>query len=134
MPTPTDSATDPLAAVRTYFDGLNRHDIDTVMSAFTDDAVVMPHESPTVCGAVEVEATYRERFARFGYGRELHVDDVVDSGDLAVARCHTTGTLLLKETGATIELESRELFALRRKDDGWRISCYMFNPPAPMAH
>ena len=62
-------------------------------------------------------------------GRELHIDRVIEEGDLATAQTHTTGTLTMLEPDTTIELVSRELFVLRKTGSEWRIADYTFNHP-----
>lgn len=124
----------PDRPVRDYIAALNAHDLQRVLDAFTDDAVVMAPETPTAVGSAAVRALYEARFATYDYARELHIDDVVEHDGLAVARCHTTGTLTLRQNGTAVEAISRELFTLRRGDHGWHIRHYMFNAPAPLPH
>lgn len=120
-----------VAPIEAYIHGLNAHDLDAVVGIFADDASLMANESATASGRTEIRAAYAHRFTIFDYGRILHVDDWSADGDLAVVRCHTTGSLTLKATDTTIDAVSRELFALKRVDGEWRIYCYMFNRATP---
>jgi hypothetical protein len=74
-------------------------------------------------------APVAELFKAVSFGRELHIDRVIEEGDLATAQTHTTGTLTMLEPDTTIELVSRELFVLRKTGSEWRIADYMFNHP-----
>jgi threonine dehydrogenase-like Zn-dependent dehydrogenase len=85
--------------------------------------------SETVVGKGAIADLYRQRAQVYGYGRQVHFDAVEQRLDLAAARCHSTGTLLLRKEGRTLEVVARELFLLRRDDRGWRITCYMNNRP-----
>lgn len=132
-------ADDPIAAVHAYFDGLNAHRLEAIVAAFTSNSTVMLPDAPTASGAPAIRDLYRERLERFDYGRVLHVDDLDRHGDLAVARCHTTGQFTLRASRATVEAVSRELFTLVRTADGgrgigWGIKHYMANQPVALPH
>ncbi len=115
------------APIETYIAGLNAHDLDTVVSAFTSDGALMAHEAETAVGTAELSAAFAQRFTMFDYGRQLHIEDWYGDAEVAVVRCHTTGSLTIRATGVTVEAVGRELFALRRVDGQWKIASYMFN-------
>jgi uncharacterized protein (TIGR02246 family) len=117
--------------VERYFEALNEHDLDAVVELFTEDAVVMASEAPTAAGREEVRGAYTHGFAVMEFGRVPEIDETITEGDLAVVRCHTTGTFTLKATGMRIEAICRELFALKRAAGEWKIHSYMFNSPTP---
>lgn len=122
------SDSDPLAPVRAYFDGLNSSDLDAIVDVFAEDATAMLPNAPTASGRSAIADLYRSRLDTFRYGRILHVDDLRECGDLAVARCHTSGTLTRRVDETTMEAESRELFTVVRRGDGaWSIQHYMAN-------
>jgi ketosteroid isomerase-like protein len=83
----------------------------------------------TVSGHEAIGAFFRANFAAVQFDRDLHVHDVTWDGDLGAVQCSTTGTVTVRATGATKNVDSREIFLLRRGEDSWRIQCYMFNPP-----
>ena len=117
--------------ISAYFAALNASDPDALVEVFTDDAALMPNEAETTVGKPALRATYTDRFGVFEYRRQLHVDEWFADGDVAVVRCHTTGSFTTKADGTRVDATSRELFVLKRVEGRWRIRCYMFNPPTP---
>ena len=127
----TDPTTAVLATVARYFDAINAHDLDAVSDVFSDSATLMANEVESVLGATAIREAYAQRFTIFDYARELHVDDCLCVGEVAVVRCHTTGSFTLRESATRVEGVSRELFVLRPTDAGWKIHVYMFNRTSP---
>jgi uncharacterized protein (TIGR02246 family) len=124
------SSHEVLEPVQRYFAALNAADSDVVQELFTEDGVVMQPGEATVSGRPAIMMFLEKHFAVIRFGRELHVDEVLSDGSLGTVRCHTTGTVTVQASGEVKRHESRELFVLRRADDGWRIRHYMFNYPA----
>ena len=117
----------PEATVRAYFTALNASDLDGVVAVFADDGSVMADEFPGATGREQLRRLFTGIFKARSFGREVHVDRIIEEGDLATVQTHTTGTLTILETSTTIQGVSRELWVLRRADAGWRIVDYMFN-------
>lgn len=114
--------------IRGYFEALNSSDSDGVAKVFAGDGSLMPDEGETVTGREAIRAMFQRHLAAIGFQRELHVDRVRESGDMAAVETHTTGTITVN--GSTMPVDSRELFILRRSPNGWEITDYMFNRPA----
>ena len=87
----------------------------------------MADEFPSATGQEQLRRLFAGIFKARSFGRELHVDRVIEEGDLASVQTHTTGTLTMLETNTTIQGLSRELWVLRRDGSGWLIVDYMFN-------
>jgi len=119
------------APIETYIAALNAHDLDRVVSVFTSDGALMAHEAETAMGSAELRAAFAHRFTMFDYGRKLHVEDWYGDAEVAVVRCHTTGSLTIKATGVTVAAVGRELFCLRHIGGQWKIASYMFNRTTP---
>ena len=117
----------PEAAVRAYFTALNASDLDGIVALFASDGSIMADEFPSATGQEQLRRLFTGIFKARGFGRELHIDRVIEEGDLATVQTHTTGTLTILDTNTTIRGPSRELWVLRRTDSGWRIVDYMFN-------
>lgn len=125
---------DVLRPVEEYFTALNAGDDSALQQLFEPDGKVLPPGEATVTGRDAVGEFYRTRFAAVQFGRDLRVHDVVCEGNTGAVHCSTTGTVTIRATGHEQEVDSRELFVLRRGDDGWRIQYYMFNAPSGGRH
>lgn len=90
----------------------------------------MKTKEPTSAWSSSSSARNRNRpSSTIRFYRELHIDEIREESDVAVARTHTTGTLTPVATNAAVPLGSRELFVLRRTGADWKITDYMFNRP-----
>jgi ketosteroid isomerase-like protein len=88
----TTSDTETSAAVERFNDAFNRHDVDAVMAAMTDDCVfesTSPPDGQRFEGAAEVRAAW-EGF--FGSSPTAHFDaeDVIVTGDRCVVQWRYT--------------------------------------------
>lgn len=113
--------------LRDFLDAFNRHDLDAIMSFFTDDCVFdMPRGSiPTGThgeGKAEVRALLAGRFSGIPdvhYGNDRHFI----AGDRAASEWLLTGTTT---AGQRIAVQGCDLFEFRgdkiyRKDSYWKI-------------
>jgi ketosteroid isomerase-like protein len=119
----------PEAVVRAYFTALNSSDLEGILAVFADDGEIMADERPTALGLSQLRGLFTGIFQALGFARELHIDRILEEGDVAIAQTHTTGTLNLLAPDTALELVSREIFVLRRTGSEWRIVDYMFNRP-----
>ncbi len=91
----SDATSDPtVAAVDRFNDAFNRHDVDAVMSAMTDDCVfenTMPPDGERFEGQAEVRAAWEAFFAASPTAR-FEDEDVIATGDRCVVRWHYTWT------------------------------------------
>ena len=117
----------PEDAVRAYMTALNASYLEGIVAVFAADGSVMADEFPSATGQEQLRRLFAGIFKARSFGRELHVDRVIEEGDLASVQTHTTGTLTMLETNTTIQGPSRELWVLRRDGSGWLIVDYMFN-------
>lgn len=117
----------PEAAIRAYFKGLNGSDAEGTVAVFAEHGSLMAEEAPTATGHEQLRHFFTGLFKAVSFARELHIDRIIEAGDLATAQTHTTGTLTMLEPNTTIALISRELFVLRKTGSQWRIADYMFN-------
>ena len=117
----------PEATIRAYMTALNAADLDGILAVFGSDGSILPDEFPTATGQEQLRLLFAAILKARSFGRELHVDRIVEGDDLATVQTHTTGMLTMLDTNTTIQAVSRELWVLRRTDDEWRIVDYMFN-------
>ncbi len=78
-----------LAAVRRFNDAFNRHDVDAVMAAMTDDCVFEstrpPPDGERIEGQARMREYWREFFRRSPQARFV-VEEMVAAGDRCVVR------------------------------------------------
>jgi steroid delta-isomerase-like uncharacterized protein len=113
--------------LKRVLEAFNRHDLDAIMSFFTDDCVFyMPRGlAPSGKGAVGRDAVRALLATRFEGIPDVHYGDDRHfvSGDRGVSEWLLTGTT---RSGARIEVRGCDLFEFRdgkisRKDSYWKI-------------
>jgi steroid delta-isomerase-like uncharacterized protein len=117
---PVSHSVDNSAGVRRLYDLLNAGDIDGFGALLANDFVEheqTPGLEPTKDG---VKAFFRMQIAAFPDMR-MHVEDVIASGDKAVARVRYTGTnrgdfMGTPATGRSVDVQLIDVFAFG--DDG----------------
>jgi ketosteroid isomerase-like protein len=119
-----------LRAIAAAFD---RHDLDAIMSHFTDDAVFETPRGPKpwgrrVVGHEAVRAAFADRFAGIPDVRYQQDDHFVD-GDRGASEWTLSGTTV---DGEQLEIRGCDLWTFRggrvvKKDSYWKIR----NLPAP---
>lgn len=129
MPT-TPEQTAIAALLHAYGDALNAASVLQVLALYTPDGVFMPAGAPSASGLAQVEQAYAGIFQHLRLHIQLHIGEVVVSGDYAFASTTSAGTTLMHATGQTGPEENRELFVLQRQAGQWKIARYMFNKMA----
>jgi uncharacterized protein (TIGR02246 family) len=112
------------AVVEAYVAALNGSDVQGIVDAFDDDAVLMDLDRPTTVGRERLRADYERGLDLGQVQRAFHVDQILSSGDIATVRTHSSGTLTMEGTDE-IRSEARELFVLTRVDNAWKIAQYV---------
>lgn len=113
-------------------------DVDKTVSYYSDDAMVMPSNSPALIGKDAIRAMWQGMLGpSFSGGWTATKVDVAKSGDLA----YVTGTYELSETDASgkpVTDKGKYLEVWKKQADGsWKCVADMFNtnlpaaPPAP---
>jgi ketosteroid isomerase-like protein len=113
--------------LRKIADAFNRHDLDTIMAFFTDDAVFESPRGPDAWGRrFEGKAGVREGLAaRFSGIPDVHYgdDDHFVAGDRGASEWTLTGTTT---DGVRLEVRGCDLWTFRdglvsKKDSFWKI-------------
>jgi steroid delta-isomerase-like uncharacterized protein len=115
----TDTATPQLQAL---LDAFNAHDLDAIMSFFTEDCVLDTPRGQRLVGKEEVRKGFQARFDRIPdivYDEARHWT----SGDRGVSEWTIRGA---QATGEPIEVRGCDLFEfadgrISRKDSYWKI-------------
>jgi steroid delta-isomerase-like uncharacterized protein len=113
--------------LKQFLDAFNRHDLDAIMSFFTDDCVLQMPRGPAPSGRAAVGkdavrallATRFEGLPDVHYGDDRHFI----AGDRGVSEWLLTGTT---RSGERVEVRGCDLFEFRgdkiaRKDSFWKI-------------
>jgi len=125
---PEQTATESL--LHAYGDALNAASVPHVLALYTPDGVFMPIGAPSTSGPEQVRQSYEGIFQNIRLHIQLHILEIVVSGDYAFASTTSAGTTLIHATGQTVPEENRELFVLQRHEGQWKIARYMFNKMA----
>lgn len=113
--------------LKQFLDAFNRHDLDAIMSFFTDDCVFqMPRgPAPAGRGAVGKDAVRALLATRFEGLPDVHYSDDRHfiAGDRGASEWLLTGTT---RSGERVEVRGCDLFEFRgdkiaRKDSFWKI-------------
>jgi steroid delta-isomerase-like uncharacterized protein len=121
------STTEQAPPLQAFLDAFNAHDVDTVMSFFTEDCVLDMPRGPApggrhLVGKDEVRTGIQSRFdgiPDIHYGDDRHWT----CGDRGVSEWTIRGT---QRTGESIEVRGCDLFEftdgkISRKDSFWKI-------------
>jgi uncharacterized protein (TIGR02246 family) len=126
--TPEQTAIETL--LHAYGAALNVASVPQVLALYTPDGVFMPAGAPSASGLAQVQQAYEGIFQHIRLHIELHILEVVVSGEYAFASTTSAGTTLVHATGQTVPEENRELFVLQQQAGQWKIARYMFNKMA----
>ncbi len=116
-----------VATLKAITDAFNRHDLDAIMSFFTDDAIFESPRGPDAWGRrFSGKAEVREGLAaRFSGIPDVHYgeDDHFVAGDRGASEWTLTGTTT---DGERLEVRGCDLWTFRdglisRKDSFWKI-------------
>jgi ketosteroid isomerase-like protein len=116
-----------VATLKAITDAFNRHDLDAIMSFFTDDAIFESPRGPDAWGRrFSGQAEVREGLAaRFSGIPDVHYgeDDHFVAGDRGASEWTLTGTTT---DGERLEVRGCDLWTFRdglvsRKDSFWKI-------------
>ena len=106
-------------------------DVDSIVSYWTDDAVVMPPGLPTVTGKDALRAYVTESLKIPGFRISWKSSPPVLSEDGKVAYMTGENTVTMRgPDGATMVLPGRALTVWRKEPDGeWRCAVDIWNAP-----
>jgi uncharacterized protein (TIGR02246 family) len=109
-------------------------DLNSIVSLFSDDAVLMPPNDTTVYGKDEIRSWWEEYFSFFRITSSTETErEITVAGDKAFDRAAFSVTIVPKEHGARILDDIRSLTVWRRQADGaWKISHQIWNSTKPV--
>lgn len=115
-----------------FADGLNRGDIDAMLTAYASDAIVMQPNQPAWRGHDGIRTGGQGMFSAATLsGVTFHTDDVQIAGDLAVETGRYEMTLTPKQ-GKAINDKGKYLTVWQRQADGsWKVIRDISNSDLP---
>jgi len=125
-----DTAEDEIhAAIIEWVDIYNRNDWAALAAQFTEEAVMMPPNSPAVTGRAAIAAW--EAANEAGFQIALKPDDISITGDSAIVRGRSCVFIPSDEDGTGVDI-GKFLEVRRRQPDGrWLVSHDAFNSDLP---
>lgn len=116
---------------RTFQDG----DLDTAMTVFDDDVVIISQGEPDLAGTSAIRAGYEAMLSQFDVDAELTTEEIEIAGDLAYERGTYTLKLTEKASGQVVlDTVNRHIHIFKRQPDGaWKTWRMMVNSPEPVA-
>lgn len=125
-PEPTPS---PSCVLRELIAADNRGDLDAIVSCYSEDAVLLPPDSPPVVGRSAIRRSYEAGFAMFELQVSLEETDFRRSGSLAYSHGYTRGAFLWRDGSPPTPFRDGYMMALERDTSGtWRVEALMWMP------
>jgi uncharacterized protein (TIGR02246 family) len=107
-------------------------DADAVAAQYTEDAYLMPPNSPSLVGRAAIADLYKRFFKDFKCALKTEIQEVEVAGDWAYVRGLLTSTVTPKDGGEPHTNHGKYLVVARRGADGvWRFARDMYSMDAP---
>ncbi len=110
-------------------------DVDGVLALYTDDAVRLPPDGPTVSGKEAFEEYFSGAFEQFSFEVVWPVEgteEIVVADGWAYHLSEYAGLVTPKEGGETMEEKGNVVVIIQRQPDGsWKFAREIWNHPPP---
>lgn len=113
--------------VENYISEFNQSNVDGLVSLFTEDAVVMAPNAPTINGSEQLRAFFKYGLSLVKMEAKIYFDETKINGNSAYVRTHSEVKVTDLKSNVTLPEEDRELFIFRKDNGQWKIAVYMFN-------
>lgn len=111
-----------------YFEATNVGDPDRCIATMAPDVIIMPPGRSSIVGREQLRRLSHDYHGTFELKYHLVYDEVEATGDLGFARTTVTGTRTSRSDGSVEKLVWRNLWIVKRQDDGkWKFWRIMFN-------
>ena len=109
-------------------------DVNTMVSMYADDAILMPPNDTTVFGKEEIQSWWEEYFQFFRITSSVETErEVTVAGNQVFDRSSVSVTIVPKKHGARIVDDIRSLTVWRQEpDDSWKITHQIWNSTKPV--
>lgn len=105
----------------------NASDLEAVMAAYADDAVLLPPNEPAVHGKDAIRARYIRMFATTRMNVRFEIDDDCMQHRIGFVRGHTMGRRVSTNGARVEDLTGKFVMVLSRRGGGWKISSLIWN-------
>ena len=102
-------------------------DIETVISIYCDDAILLPPGKEPVSGKEKIKAHYKELFATQQLKFETKIEKVLVGDGWAIARGVNTGLVISKQDSTERQVYSKFMMILEKNDTRWQIKELIWN-------
>jgi ketosteroid isomerase-like protein len=130
-----DQSHDPFAANHSkYIEAVTSGDVESIVSLFDKDGILMPPNDRSVYGEMELREWHQDYFQHFSIVTLQETErEVKILGDWAIERWAYNVVIEALVGGESIRDEGRFLMNWTREPDGiWRIAYAMFNSMQPV--
>jgi uncharacterized protein (TIGR02246 family) len=116
-----------------YGDSLAADDAERWIQLWVEDGVQLPPGAPPNVGRDVIFASISGAMEQYGYrDMDIHVDEMLLTGDLAIARGTYTVNLVPRDGGDPILVDGKYTTTFQRQPDGsWKIYRDIFNSNVP---
>lgn len=131
-PTPAMSLADGQAMADAYAAALESGSVETLVSMFTDDAMILPADAPAVVGKEAIRGQF-EASAKTPQKLSVKVEAVLGDGDTGCSRGVFTSSMTPEGAAEPISVTGKWVSVSRLQPDGSRkIQWHIWNADAPM--
>ena len=116
-----EPASPPVQTLNDIMQADSAGDVDRVVSLYTDDAILIPSNKSDIVGINAIRENYRNIFANSSLQLKATANEIIESGDLAIIRGNTNGTIISKKDSSTITVNDKFLMMLKKQSGKWRI-------------
>lgn len=112
--------------------GFAAGDADAIATQYTEDALLLPQDSPPIAGREAIAESYRAALEEFAMRLRTRVEEVEVAGGWAWLRGRFEHTSTRKADGTVTEYRGKYLAVARRDPDGvWRFHRDAFSLDGP---
>lgn len=112
--------------------GFAAGDADAIAAQYTEDAMLLPQDSPPIAGRAAIAENYRPALQELAMRLRTRVEEIEVMGGWAWLRGRFEHTSTSKADGTVTEYRGKYLAVARRDPDGvWRFHRDAFNLDGP---
>ncbi|MFZ1702209.1 MAG: DUF4440 domain-containing protein [Pyrinomonadaceae bacterium] len=111
----------------------NLPDLNGLSLQYSEDALSMPYNSPTIAGRTAILASLEGLFQDASAKHETVVDEVLVGDGWAIERARYSMTITPKESGTAVVETGRHIMCRKKIDGRWLIVWEIWNTDQPLA-